>query len=72
MTSMLDHALGYDARGWIVIPMVVGKKKALVKWKEITAPDPVRTERYWQWRPDASIGVLCGPFSINIGYNSFN
>jgi hypothetical protein len=64
MTSMIDHALAYDARGWVVIPIVVGKKKALVKWKEITEPDPVRTERYWQWRPDASIGVLCGPSNL--------
>ena len=64
MTSMADHALAYDARGWVVIPMVVGRKKALVKWKEIAAPDPIRTERYWQWQPDASIGVLCGPSKL--------
>jgi hypothetical protein len=61
---MLEHALAYDARGWVVIPMVVGKKKALVKWKGITEPDPLRTELYWQRRPDASIGVLCGPSGL--------
>jgi hypothetical protein len=61
---MIDHALEYDARGWVVIPMVPGTKVALVKWKQITAPDPGRTERYWQWRPDASIGVLCGPSKL--------
>ncbi len=62
--NIIDRALEYDARGWVVIPMVVGKKKALVKWKEITQPDPLRTERYWQWRPDASIGVVCGPSKL--------
>jgi len=62
--NMIDHALEYDARGWVVIPMVAGTKKALVKWKYTIADDRDRTERYWQWRPDASIGVLCGPSNL--------
>jgi putative DNA primase/helicase len=62
--NMIDHALAYDAKGWVVVPMVVAKKKALVKWKEVTEPDAIRTERYWRSRPDASIGVLCGPSNL--------
>jgi len=58
------HAIEYDAAGWVVIPMVPGTKKAAVKWKEITEPDQARTDRYWQWRPGSSIGVLCGPSDL--------
>ena len=35
-----------------------------MKWKQITEPDATRTDRYWQLRPDASIGVLCGPSKL--------
>lgn len=59
-----DEALKYDAVGWVVIPIAIGGKKPLVKWKHITGPDPERTRRYWQWRPDASIAVLCGPSEL--------
>jgi hypothetical protein len=57
----LAHAVAYDAAGWVVIPIIPGTKKALVKWKHITEPDAERTSEYWRHRPDASIGVLCGP-----------
>lgn len=39
-------------------------KLPLVKWADIDTPDTQQVAEWWQRRPDASIGVLCGPSGL--------
>lgn len=63
--SNLDEAISYVQRGWSVIPLEVGTKKALVKWKKYQdeRPDEAQLTRWWQKWPDANVGIITGQVS---------
>jgi hypothetical protein len=66
VTALIRHAAAYTERGWVVIPIEPGSKKALVKWADLTDPDPDRVRSWWNRWPAASIGVLCGPSKLAV------
>lgn len=68
--TTLEHALGYIARGWSIVPLVAGKKVPAVTLADFLSgarrldPDEVRA-----WFGEGSrhgIGIICGPPSGNL------
>lgn len=64
-TDMMDRALRYHDRGWIVLPIKAEEKKPRVKWKRYQSerPDREQVVDWWTKWPDANIGVVLGPVS---------
>jgi hypothetical protein len=63
--SNLDAAIEYQRRGFSVIPIKAGTKKALVQWEPSQAePASEATLTHWftSW-PDANVGLVTGAVS---------
>lgn len=61
-SALARAALWYARRGWRVFPCVPGDKRpALKKWQRLATAEPRQVETWWRIRPDANIGVACGP-----------
>ena len=66
MTPLLDAAIGYQRRGWSVIPLQPrGKKPLLSSWKEfqVSAATPEEIREWWTVHPNANVGVVTGSVS---------
>ncbi|TXK18446.1 bifunctional DNA primase/polymerase [Homoserinibacter sp. GY 40078] len=64
-SSMLDLALAYVGAGYSVHPLKPNGKEPLTRhgFKDATR-DPEQIRRWWTARPDANIGISCGPSGI--------
>jgi hypothetical protein len=61
MNEMLDAALDYARWGWLVLPLVPGKKEPLTKMGFYDATtDEAQIGEWWGWNPDANIGIRVG------------
>jgi DNA-binding MarR family transcriptional regulator len=56
----LGAALEYAERGWRVLPLRVGTKRPLVKWRTEATTDPVAIRAWWGQWPDAGVAVVTG------------
>ena len=65
MNERLEQALGYEAKGWAVIPIRPDDKKPIIEWKQYQDRRPSQTEikEWWTKYPNANIGVLTGRIS---------
>jgi len=65
MTTPLDAALSYLAKGWSVIPILAGTKRPPLPWKDFqTRRATVEEVREWFTRwPDAGVAIVCGAVS---------
>lgn len=59
--SMLSAALALAARDLYVFPCNLDKTPATPHWNKDATADPEQIRRMWTARPNASIGVACGP-----------
>lgn len=64
----LDHVRGYIARGWWVFPVPPGTKQSYLskdyngqRWGATN--ELARAEEYWEWRPEANVGLPTGELS---------
>ncbi len=64
--GLLAAALDYSARGWYVFPCHVDKTPATMHGVKDATIDPMQIRRWWTARPDASIGVACGPSGLEV------
>ena len=66
---MIDAALLYAKRGWMVFPAPVGTKKSHIKAAQSGGPrwgatlDPETLRRYWTQFPQANVAVVTGQVS---------
>lgn len=62
---MLEAALEYYERGWVVIPIRPDTKKPAIKWAEYQERQPTEEEieRWWGRWPDAQIALVTGDIS---------
>jgi replicative DNA helicase len=64
VTDVLDHALGYAARGWRVIPIAPGHKypKGIANWQNQATTDPATITAWWTGQhPGWGVGIATGP-----------
>ncbi len=61
MTELVDEAVGYGARGWLVLPCKPGGKTPLTAHglKDATS-DAEQIRQWWARWPDANIGIATG------------
>lgn len=61
---VLTDALEYHRRGWCVIPVPVGSKKARIKWKQYQHQRPDEAQlRRWFASGKNNVALICGPVS---------
>lgn len=61
MSSLLDAALRYAARGWPVFPLIPGRKDPLVKGAfHAAVTDAATIIEWWEKEPRANIGLATG------------
>jgi hypothetical protein len=62
---LLEAALQYHDMGLSVIPLIPGKKKAMVKWESFqkTRPDRDTIKTWWEKTPMANVGIVTGEVS---------
>ena len=64
MNEMLDAALDYAQRGWLVLPLIPGKKEPLTtKGFYDASTDEAQINEWWTQYPHANIGIQVGPKS---------
>jgi hypothetical protein len=63
--TLLESALSYAARGWLVFPLAVRSKKPRLGSRGFldASADPERIRAWWAEMPDANIGIRTGPES---------
>jgi hypothetical protein len=62
--TMAAHAVCYASRGWAVLPVAPGHKRALIyRWQQQATSDLTQVCAWWTHHPGANIGVHCGPAS---------
>jgi hypothetical protein len=61
MSEMLEAALKYARRGWLVLPLKPGTKEPLIKNGFLNASNAEDTiTSWWSRTPDANIGIRVG------------
>lgn len=65
MTYALDAALGYERRGFSVVPIRVRGKAPIVSWTEwqTRRPNETQIRMWWKAHPDAGVGIITGKIS---------
>jgi hypothetical protein len=60
--SFLQHALDLAQLGFRVHPLKPGRKEPLLKkgWQDKATTDPQQIRVWWNWRPSANPGIVCG------------
>lgn len=62
--NLLAAALALADRGWSVFPCHRDKTPATMHGVKDATADPARIRGWWSARPDASIGLACGPSGL--------
>lgn len=72
--KVFEIALGYYDRGWCVIPLIYGSKRAEVAWKQYQRERPTRwqVEQWFCDCEDHNIGVITGKVSDGLVILVFN
>lgn len=60
MANKLDHALFYASNGWKVFPLKPRDKVPTVKWADVATTEVNMIKGWWEYQPDANIGIVCG------------
>lgn len=73
-SGILEHALAYRARGFCVIPIARGQKKAAIKWKQFQANGPTENNlrRWFGTGKYNSLAVVLGEASGGLGCRDFD
>jgi hypothetical protein len=65
MSGLGEAAVGYAKRGWFVFPLAARGKTPVTKRGMLDASTDVGiVEAWWEQRPQANIGVACGPSGL--------
>ena len=68
MPDVLQHAIEYDARGWVVHPLTSpnskkkspGKRPILDGWQKLKGHQGINTLKEYFENKDRNIGLVCG------------
>jgi len=61
--TTLDNALFYASNGWKVFPLRPRDKVPTVKWADVATNEVNMIQGWWEFQPDANIGIACGECS---------
>jgi KaiC/GvpD/RAD55 family RecA-like ATPase len=57
---LIDAALFYASRGWLLFPCKTRDKTPTLKWRDEATKDSDRIREWWTKTPEANIGIMCG------------
>lgn len=63
MATTLEHALFYAKNGWKVFPLKPRDKVPAVKWADVATTEENMIQGWWEFQPDANVGIACGECS---------
>ena len=63
MATTLEHALFYAKNGWKVFPLKPREKVPTVKWADVATTEENMIQGWWEYQPDANVGIACGECS---------
>lgn len=60
MNPRLENAIEYAKNGWQVFPLKPREKTPSVKWADVATTEENMLLGWWEYQPDANIGIACG------------
>lgn len=60
MTTIMDYALTYASKKWLVFPLRPKDKTPAVKWADVATTEPNMICGWWEREPNANVGIVTG------------
>ena len=72
--TFLEWVLEYHRRGWCIIPIRAGTKKAAVKWEKYQTkrPDEKQLQKWFGSGKYKSLAVVCGEVSRDLSCRDYD